>query len=309
VLVWTADLNTLARVQAVLGQQGIPASEVNFVPLPVGSPLFMGHGESADTFTMLMRTALPTVQADLDRYMTESPSPFYVVRVGPKIPPVPVPTPTVGYAGEATGVFEDAALGTALNSLVASIKANYASSFTFKDQLVGYSKRLGWERIADEVECSDGDNHDALYSRDLTKDLTVGNLRDIVIIAGVNHQKTGTALYINHSVMEPVKATGIIAIEDPQLTTKGALFHAGVKLPNDPRVHLYSKLYAYAVSYDCNGLKYCIDIPAPTEANPVGLQPGAPFTLWGRSCVDPQTGVRPAVSDIIRHQVLVGKRR
>lgn len=307
VLVWTADMNTLARIKLQLARQGIPAAEVNFIPLPVGLPLFMGRSPSADTFTLLMRTALPTVPADFASYMDENP--FYVVRVGPSAPPAAIPAPIIGYASETTGVSEDAALATALNTLVANIKANHGRSFTFKDQLVAYSKRIGWDCMADDEDCAGGDNHDALYSRDLTKDLTVGNLQDVVIIAGVNHQKTGKAIYINHTVVDPVKTTGIVSVEDPQLTSKSALYHAGVTSPNDPRVQQFSKLYAYAVSYDCNGLKYCVNIPPPTPTNPVGLQPGAAFALWGRSYVEPRTGVRPDLNEIVRHKVTVGTRR
>lgn len=307
VLVWTADLNTLASVKSLLAQQGIQDSEVNFLPLPVGLPLFMGRSPSADTFTLLMRTALPAVPADYDSYLAEKP--FYVVRVAPTAPPAVAPAPIIGYASETTGVSEDAALSSALNTLVANIKANHRRSFTFKDQVVAYSKRIGWDCFADEEDCAGGDNHDALYSRDLSSDLTVGSLRDVVIIAGVNHQKTGKALYINHTVVDPVTTTGIVAVEDPQLTSKSALYHAGVTSPTDPRVQQFSKLYAYAVSYDCNGLKFCINIPAPTADNPVGLRPGATFTVWGRSYVEPRTGVRPDLNEITRHRVLVGRRR
>jgi hypothetical protein len=307
VLVWTADLNTLASVKAMLARQGIKDSEVNFVPLPVGLPVFMGRDAGADTFSLLMRTALPTSQADHDFYLADKP--FRVLRVGPVAPPAAAPAPIIGYASEVTGRAEDPALATALAALVADIKSRYARTFNFKDQAVAFSKRLGWECFADDVDCPGGDNHDALYSKDLTKDLVVANLKDVVIIAGVNHQKTGKALYTNHAVVDPVKTAGIVSVEDPQLTSQSALYHAGVKLPNDPRVQQYAKLYAYAFSYDCDGLKYCRNIPAPTVSNPVGLVPGAAFTVWGRTYVEPSTGVRPALAEVVRHQVLVGKRR
>jgi hypothetical protein len=63
VLVWTADLNTLAGVKVLLARQKIAENEVNFVPMPYELPLFMGQGEADDTFTLLMRTALPTAQS------------------------------------------------------------------------------------------------------------------------------------------------------------------------------------------------------------------------------------------------------
>lgn len=304
VLVWAADLNTAAGVRSLLARQKIAESEVNFIPMPVGLPLFMGLGEADDTFTLLMRTALPTSQAGLDAYIAEKP--FYVVRVGPRASRPVNPAPTTGFAEEITGVAEDPALATALNSLVADIKRKYAGRFSFKAQRVVYSPRVGWDCMADEADCPGGDNHDALYSKDLMAPLTVGKLTDVVIVAGVNHQRTGKADYINHAVVDPAKTTGIVAIDDPLLTRQSALFHAGVTSPRDPRVKTYDKLYAYAVSYDCNGLSFCLQIPAPTAQNPVGLAPGAPFELWGRAYVEPRSGVRPDPSEIVRHQVLVG---
>ena len=79
--------------------------------------------------------------------------------------------------------------------------------------------------------------------------------------------------------------------------------------PADPRVALYDKLYAYAISYDCTGIEHCLKIPAPTPANPIGLEPGAPFGLYERSYVDPSTGVRPSTTEIVKHQVFIGTKK
>jgi hypothetical protein len=297
-------MKTLAGVKTVLSRQRIGDAEVNFLPMPIGLPLFMGHGESDDTFTLFMRTALPKVQSQLDAYVAEKP--FYVVRVGPGTGGPVDPAPIIGYAEEITGVKESATLGNALTSLVADIKANYAGRFAFRNQRVVYSPRVGWDCMAEDSDCPGGDNHDALYSQDLNAPLTVERLTDVVIVAGVNHQRTGKADYINHAVVDPVKTTGIVSVDDPLLTKQSALFHAGVTDPRDPRVRSYDKLYAYAISYDCNGLSFCMQIPAPTAENPIGLVPGAAFTVWGRSYVEPRSFVRPDPSEIVRHQVLVG---
>jgi hypothetical protein len=304
VLVWTADLNTLAGVKALLGRQKIADSEVNFVPMPYELPLFMGQGEADDTFTLLMRTALPTAQSQLDAYIDESP--FYVVRVAPLASRPVNPAPIIGFAEEVTGVAEEASLANALAALVADIEAHYAGRFSFTSPRVVYSPRVGRDCMADEADCPGGDNHDALYSKDLPSALSLRKLTDVVIVAGVNHQRTGKADYVNHAVVDPLKTTGIVAIDDPLLTRQSALFHAGVTSPRDPRVRAYDKLYAYAISYDCSGLGFCMQIPAPTTENPIGLGPGAPFELWGRSYVEPRSGVRPDPSEVVRHRVLVG---
>lgn len=304
VLVWTADLNTLASVKNVLASQGIPKSKVNFLPIPVGLPLNMGYSTSDDIFSLLMRVALPEDQAVFDAYRAENP--FAVLKVAPDNPPPLAPAPIIGYASEVSGVSEDPALASALNSLVADIKANYQRSFTLKQQMVRPFTAKGLDCILGISTCV-LDNHDALYSADLTATaITVRNLQDLILVAGVNHRNTGKGGYLNHSVNDPVKSTGIATIDDTRMTTKSALYHAGVKAPDDPRVKLYKNLYAYAVSYDCNGLKYCLNIPAPTAENPVGLAPGAPFGLWERIYVDPHTGVRPDEAEVVRQQVLVG---
>ncbi|MBS0448098.1 MAG: hypothetical protein JSR59_19370 [Proteobacteria bacterium] len=306
VVVWTADQNTFRSVRSLLGQQGIPASNVNYLPMPYTLPLYMNYGDKADTYGMVMRTALPEVQADLDSYMNEKP--FFVVKVGPDSPPPISPAPKVGFASEVSGVTEAASLATALDELVSDIKTHYAESFSFKDQAVKYSDTVGWDCIETLTPCS-SDNHDDLIAMDVTRAVTVKSLSDVVIVAGVNHHATGKALYMNHSINDTVQSTGIFSIDDPQLTTQSALYHAGVRSASDPRVKRYRNLYAYAISYDCGSLKFCQQIPTPTSQNPIGLQPGAPFLMWGRSYLNAQTRVRPDADEIVRHQVLLGTRK
>lgn len=306
VLVWTADMNTLAGIQAVLAAQGIPASQVNFIPLPLGLPLVMGTDPAADSFSLVMRTALPNSQSDYDAYRLDSP--FYAVRVTPSSPPATLPAPTVGYASDVSGVPEDAALSSALDALVTDIRNHYRPGYTLQGQAIQFQTRTGLDCIATGQPCY-GDTHDALYSRDMQQPLTVTSLQDLVIVAGVNHQKTGKALYVSHTITDPVKSTGLFALTDPQFTTQSALYHAGVTSPRDPRAKQYKNLYAYAVSYDCGTLQYCQTIPAPTDANPFGLNPGAPFILFGRSYVDPHTGVRPNADEVVHHKVLIATKR
>jgi hypothetical protein len=303
VLVWTADMNTLAGVQSLLAQQGIAAANVNFIPMPVTLPLYMGYGARSDTFSMVMRTALPNVQSDLNTYMANSP--FYVIKVGPNSPPPISPAPVIGYASDVSGISENPASATALSSLVANIQANYKSTFSFAKQVVTYSNTIGWDCIATLTPCS-ADNHDDLIAMDTTQAVTVKNLNDIVIIAGVNHNLTGEALYINHTVNDTVQSTGIFSISDPQFTEQSALYHAGVTSPTDPRIVMYKNLYAYAISYNCGKLSFCQNIPTPTTANPIGLSPGESFLLWARAYENPNTKVRPDSAEIIQHTVLIG---
>lgn len=304
VIVWTADLNTFNSVVATLGKQGIPSGRVNFIPAPINLPLFMGAGAQYDTFNLLMRTAIPDDQAKLSAYLQSKP--FYVVKTGPTTSTPVNAAPTIGYPSETSGIVEDSSLRAAQRRLVDDIKAHYAAQFAFTDVKIGLTKMTGWDCIKRNVTCN-ADTYDALYSRSAT--VQVARTNDIVIVAGVNHQKTNKALYVNQTIADAARSTGIVAIDDGVLTTESALYHAGVTSPGDRRVQSYQNLYAYAISYDCTGLQFCLQIPPPTPDNPVGLTPGSPFVIAGRSYVEPHTLVRPSLQEIVIHKALFGSRK
>jgi hypothetical protein len=307
-VIWTGDLKTLATAKAKLIAAGLPATAINFIPLPVNLPIYplrVGYGDGKDTFSMLMRAALPTVQANLDSYIKEKP--FFVVKTGPAFSPPTMPAPVVGYAPETTGVTEDARLDQSLAALVKDIRSKYSGSFSLREQTVSYTSKTGWDCIAGNGTCA-GDNHDALYSSEGSR-VAVNDLQDFVIVVGVNHQKTGKALYMNHTIYDPKTITGIVSVSDPVLTTESALYHAGATSPNDSRVKRYRNLYAYIISYDCAGKQFCVEIPPPTVANPIGLPPGSPFIVVGRDYVDPRSGVRPDPNELVHSRFFIGSRK
>ena len=314
-VVWTADQNTFDSVQADLLESGLPLHAINFLPLPQAIParpsepaydLHMGHGPTFDVFNLLMRTALPSDQAAFDDYVLENP--YYVMRVGPGTHLAPNPAPVIGYPSDISGISESSSLQTALNRLVSDIGKRYASTFTFKKQTSTYTSHVGWDCISESSECT-GDNYDSLYSRDESTFIRVNNLQDFIIVVGVNHEAAGKAAYINSAVYDTKKLASIVSVTDADLTSQSALYHAGITNPRDPRVRTYRGLYAYMFSYDCAGKQYCAAIPPPTASNPVGLRPGAPFFVLGRSYLEPHTLVRPSQTEIVPHQVFLGSKK
>lgn len=315
-VVWTADQNTFNSVQADLLESGLVPQAVNYLPIPQTVPatlpggsaydLQMGHGESYDVFTMLMRTAYPSNQADYKAYMQENP--YYVVRVGPSTHLKPNPAPVIGYPSDISGIAENSRLQVALNHLVSDIEKNYAGSFPLTALTSGSNPHTGWDCITGTLSCT-GDNYDALYTENTPRSITVTHLQDFVLVAGVNHQKTGKATYVSYGVNDVNTLAGIVSVADPDLTERSALYHAGITNPNDPRVKQYRGLFAYIFSYDCAGKRYCANIPAPTPANPVGLPPGAPFYIIGRSYLEPHTLVRPSITEVIRPQLFIGTKQ
>lgn len=301
-VVWAADVNTKNSVVNLISSMGISAQNVNFIPMPYELPIFMGETETADSFGMLMRNAMPEVQANFDAYKEEKP--FFVVKVGPIYSANVSPAPILGYRDEETGYSESATLKINLDTLVADIKKRYSSQFLFNEQSVSYTEKTGWDCISGKANCN-GDNHDARYSSDITKPFKPKKLQDAILVVGVNHQKTGKALYINHSVYDIEKLAGIASVNDTQFTVSSALYHAGYSLANKAKTQQYQYLYAYLISYDCAGLKYCLTIPQPTDDNPVGLEPGEPFHVVGRAYVDPRSGVRPSLKEIVKHRSFI----
>jgi hypothetical protein len=214
-----------------------------------------------------------------------------------------------GYASDASGVKEPDGLRQALDQLAADIRSRYVGrSYRVSDLSVSFTTVTGSDCIARNIGCA-ADNLDALYSFDVNSArsgaVRLGKPKDLLIITGVIHQKTGKATYVNHSVYDTKKLSGIVSVADPLLTKQSALYHAGVSDPADPRLATCSSLYAYAISYDCTGISCCLAIPAPTAANPVGLAPGSPFFVMGRKYLEPRTGVRPALSEITPHRSML----
>jgi hypothetical protein len=259
--------------------------------------------------------------------------PFYVVKIGPPTKPsVQNPVSTVYYATNTTGISESytsangttadkASLEANLQTLVTNIMNNPTLPFTFQSTTVTPPIHTGWGCISTATPCS-GDNQDDLFDEDL-QNVQVENLNDVVIVAGVNHVLTDKALYIGHSIYDPENNGGVLGITYPAVDQAPSLSNAGANYFGIPAgataqeklrlARLYQGLYAYAISYDCTGLQYCSNIPAPTATNPVGLAPGAPFTVASRVYVDPvrlteplTTFVRPNRSETVDHQILLG---
>ncbi len=309
-IIWTPDLETKSSIESMLVAQGIPVNSINFLPMPVkiqNHSFAFGYGNAADQFTMLMRTALPEVQADLDSYIQENP--VYIAKVGPTSVINLSPSPTVGYQSDITGRIESEMnpnVSRALEMLVADIKRNYGAGYVLSENAVSYSEKSGWDCILGDSTCA-GDNQDALYSRD-SETVRVKSLDDFIIVAGVNHRLTGKATYLNHSVYDLKKIAGIVGVTDLLLTKESAVHHAGIS-PSSAKARLYSGLYAYMISYNCTGRSHCLQIPAPTPQNPVGLEPGTPFLVVGRSYLEPTSGVAPAPSEVIKHKVFLATKK
>jgi hypothetical protein len=107
-----------------------------------------------------------------------------------------------GYASDASGVKEPDGLRQALDQLAADIRSRYVGrSYRVSDLSVSFTTVTGSDCIARNIGCA-ADNLDALYSFDVNSArsgaVRLGKPKDLLIITGVIHQKTGKATYVNH---------------------------------------------------------------------------------------------------------------
>lgn len=96
-------------------------------------------------------------------------------------------------------------------------------------------------------------NHPALSSRDAQYITSLPLMAldrpgQLLLVAGVNHQQTGKAVYVNVGLTDPLQRTGVGAFDDVEL-----LHSAGSLLAGSQDQPLSRYLYAVAFSRNCTG--------------------------------------------------------
>ena len=294
VFVLTPDRNMYDAVVDTLGQIGFPARAVQLLTL-APEMLKLGKGQADDSFTLLMRVALADAPSQLDDYILSNP--VRVVRLTPTqshtaVDPLPNPDlPAPGSVAEPNG------LALALSKLVKDIKSNYAGSHLTPHRSVSWAP-IGEDCITDFEVCG-GDNYDALYTLEAKNLLNDPNTPDFVIVAGVNHKLLNKALYINHSISDPIRNAGVASFSDKDLQGSAA-YHAGLSGSSD----LYQYLYAYMISSNCGSRHYCLQVPLAGVDGDIGIKRYENYDIVGRIYLDPATTVRPDEGDIILPWIL-----
>lgn len=301
VIAITADVKTYNDIAERFVALGFPAYAINQISLPINAvPLHMGISLTGDTYTVLLRMAYPDNPDQMTDYINRTP-----VKLMYLVPTVQravsaLPTPISRTPGD--GQSEPLELAAARNQLVDQLTAQFATDFTITESTYNPMQTINYVCVRYGIQCK-GDNPDAIYTRDV-HDYIPSSVQDRILIVGVNHVKTNKATYLSHSIVNPANDSGVKGVSDTWLDGSG-LGMANVTDPNDPRYTAYQQLYAFTVSYDCGNDPWCVTIPQPTPANSEGIVFGDPFELTGRIYLDPATGTRPAVDELIFHKVFI----
>jgi hypothetical protein len=297
-LVMTADALTGAQVLGAFKAIGFPGSAVNRMPMPLsGAHLNMGSGPTKDTYTAMLRVAYPDNPQALADYLSRKP--VQVVRMSALTARKLKPVDEAASRVPGTGVSESAALLSARDTLAADLQARFAGSgYTIAERTVDFKQTVNYLCIDNALPCN-GDNPDALYSRDVAN--YAPQPSDRVLIVGINHVATGKATYLSHSIVADANNRGLLAVSDAWLAGTG-LVMGQVSGPSDPRYATYSQLYAFTIAYDCAGDPVCVTIPA------ADAPAGTALNVTARIYLEAATRTRPSSAEIGPHRVFVMKK-
>ncbi|TGD76079.1 hypothetical protein E4634_00575 [Mangrovimicrobium sediminis] len=311
-LVMTANQSVATGLVELLEASGLPASATNILSVPVGDatlPLYAGYSRDADEFALLGRFSLPADPQAVEDWYAASPVAVYRVALDTG---GFTPYPLQPYASRITGRSEYELLPgveARLANLATALRRRHAPSAprTFATG-TGYAGE-GWDCLRDYLPCA-YDNQDALYYRFNTFPTILNMTSDagnFWYIAGVNHQRTGKALYTNHAVYFVQIAGGVSSIDDSDSIGSAAFyaqaFAGGLEIGD------FDDFYVFRIARDCaiDELEagFCIEVPYPSQGQPIGVEDDDDIYPVIRFYVDSQSGVGPALSEIVPPVLLV----
>jgi hypothetical protein len=284
VLVLTADSKTYADIANGLSGLGYPTDAVNLLTLPVDAvPLRMGLGSTADTYTIMGRVTYAEDPDELSAYVAANPVSVLHLRPWQDRPLAKLPEPEWRVPG--SGQPEPQSASESVANVVKRLMTTYRAGYRITEQTVTPIQTDPYTCVDEGIRC-DADNPDALYTEDF---FTPKTRKDKLLVVGVDHVYYGKATYFSHSPTTLDNQASIFGINDDWLRSM-----------SDWRGHVY----AFSVSYDCDGDPICVPIPEPSDGVP-GIAFGDPFEVMARIYLEPGTGTRPSVDEIFFHRVFL----
>ena len=318
-LIFTPGRGTDAAIRTALQDAGYPEAIINTNVLP-SSMLNLGHGETADEFQIVLRTAQFEDPHAGDRYAMDAPDNLHVLRVTPHTPAIANPFPMPRLRVRGTGESEMRLmnkLGELRAGIIAANSGLYATDFLSSSDASSYEdydflQREIWAAGSsrDGFFLSAGWMMPLAYSNDV---ITLGD-DEFLMVYGVNHVATLKANYMNVTVY----ATGREVNGNPDPDVKANAFLGGVFADTlsdtakgylsdgDPDAKL---MYAYKVSRSCGKDKArgkdeanCLQLSAPCER--LTLDSSTILGLYFRVYLEPATKAGAAMSEILYDRVI-----
>lgn len=199
VLITSAHQGINKRLRKALKKAGISLSIVNddVIPLPLVN---MGLEKGKDTFLVLTRAALWQDEAEGRAFLTEPTNTCRVFRLTPKqeLAADPYPVPELRQRGSGISEFKIVPNAAAdLETVRRAILKKYGlPQYKAKELHTSIWLPEGYIGISDDLDVL-AEDRDTTYLK--TDDFQLKSDDDFIIVYGVNHEKTGKAIYCNVS--------------------------------------------------------------------------------------------------------------
>jgi len=305
IIITTADQYINHQVRKALIDAGFSSDIMNNDNIPNGL-VNLGLEKGKDTFAILMRASIWENEDIGQEYLDNLHKYWHVLRITPKKTiktnhPWPVPTLKI----RETCKTEFNLLPNARNDLnylrYKILEKYYSKEYEAIDLNTNLWVMESFEGILMDVNVL-GESRDALYLKTNSFELTSDD--DFVITYGVNHTKTGKAVYYNSSIYGAEKLNGVSVIYSPDCEGSANEF-----FPKDCGVS--DNYYVYKMTR--KGCGDCVAVIPYSTGNPKGSCYGVDnyqeVFVGFRSYVNQKTLVGPAPYDVIWDQAILFKKK
>ncbi|MCR5138323.1 MAG: hypothetical protein K6C12_14750 [Oscillospiraceae bacterium] len=298
VIVIGANQDSVAAVVEDLHSAGYDDGMINVMPIPSGT-YRMGLQKGADTFSFLQRVSQATDRDAYRDYLDHISERATLYRVTPVSEAAANPYPNETVIPRGNGVHEAAVLIDAernLETIREALIAKYADGYTYEEPTCVISVPEGLTAYFTDFNAK-GDNRDAMYL--MTPDFTLDSDEDFVVIYGVNHAKTGKALYANAVLYAKPMLNGVTSIYDT-LFEGSATAWLGEDCEDADAYYVYR--LAREAADECTAL-----IPYSTgneQGKYYGVDNGNPVLMAFRSYLE-DTGAGASYYEVIYDRVIV----
>ncbi len=296
VLIYAADHHVMDEVKVAARQAGYPEACINEIVI---SPELATLGVSleSDTFSFAHRISNnPTHPHKLKKYMEHPPVDVFRVTM-PQEPHAPLPTPFLSPRGNGKTELECWRL---VENLRQAILQEHEKDFRAVELLTDIWLDESYLTIQQGVD-NLGESRDAAY---FATETFVLPEKAFMVAYGVNHAKSGKAIYSNLVVYGDPLDNGVVTVQDDEFDGSASTYLHDPKQSNG--------LYAWRLGFQDRLFRSSyttipkVDTHAdPPLTPPYALYPADHLYLGFRAYVDPATKVGPAWHELIMDRVIV----
>jgi hypothetical protein len=292
VFISTADSDIDRRIRAAAAAAGYPSDIINtsVFPAPLVNFGLPTPDSFPDTFLLLQRAALFASQDEKDKYYNDPG--VTVFRITPRQPAFPRPFLVPDLRVKGTGDTNELNLLPTEHELGEAIRKKY-SYLAPRSLEPSVAFVAGYEAVQDDTNAY-GDNRDTIYLRSDNFFLE-DNPDDFVVVYGVNHVKTGKAVYSNFSVYGKRALNGVGSVDNSSFPT------AEQFLPGNRFAKYF---YVYKIARQCTPNEEIPCLPISTKPPAEGIEVDQLAFLAFRAYVEPSTKVGPEFEEVLYDQAI-----